>query len=240
MLISGCSVSRRERKSIVKKEASEQISENSIIEYNLTAENFNIQKAEIRYIDNGTTVNLIASLKYRKNDEYLISLRSKTGIEMARVFITKDTILVNDRFNKKLYCGSSDYLNEKYGISADALPVIFGDLIVRGRQEPTVECFNGKGEIKSQINSKNVTFIISCSEKKVSSIVIGDETDERIIEIRLDNFQYTESKVFPGTVEILEINGKSEVEIKIKKVEFNGNEDIKFIPGTDYEKILIR
>ena len=39
----------------------------------------------------------MATIKYELPDKYLISIRSKAGIEAARIFITKDTVLINDR-----------------------------------------------------------------------------------------------------------------------------------------------
>ena len=240
VFISGCSVLRREGKTTPEKEHTSEVSLKSIIEKNLTRGNFNIQKAEIQYIDEKSTVNLIASLKYQTGEEYLISLRSKSGIEIARMLITKDTILVNDRVNKKLYYGSSDYLQEKYGISTEAIPLLFGDLIVDDNKEVIIECKDGKSEINVSINSKKIKYSIDCDEKKVTGIDIEGDEDESLIEIKLDNFQYIENYVFPGIIELREVNGRSKIDIYIKKIEFKIENGIKFIPGANYEMVQIR
>ena len=139
-LISGCSTLRRQSKVVPEGEPSLEVSLNNIMQKNLTKYNFNVQKAEIQYIEEGRNINMIASLKYRSDGKYLASVRSITGIEIARIFISKDTILVNDRINKKLYYGSTDYLEEKYGISADAIPLLFGDLMIDTDRELIGEC----------------------------------------------------------------------------------------------------
>lgn len=231
---------RREKKTPAETESNREISINSIIEKNLTRNNFDIQKAEIQYIDNNNTVNLIASLKYRTSEEYIISIRSRTGIEIARIFVTNDTILVNDRVNRKLYYGSSDYLENKYGISAKALPILFGDLILGENREEIVECKGGKAEVSGRLNSKILKYQIDCDKKKISGLRIMDDKEESRIEGRLDNFQYFEDNLFPGTVELSEVTGKSEIRINIKKIGFNENESLKLIPGTNYEKVLIK
>ena len=70
-------------------------------------------------------------LKFEYPDKYLISIKSRTGIEGARIYISEDTILFNDRINKKMYYGSSLYLKRKYGLTTNFLPLIFGDIVSR-------------------------------------------------------------------------------------------------------------
>ena len=96
---------------------------------NLTKRNFFIQKAEIEILSEEENQKLIASIKFIYPDQYLISLKSKTGIEAARIFITDDTVLINDRINRKLYFGKPAQLKNKYGISPAVLPVVLGDFI---------------------------------------------------------------------------------------------------------------
>jgi hypothetical protein len=240
LFIAGCNVFQHERKVIPYKESTLEVSVNSIVANNLTKDNFNIQKAEIQYIEDGTTINLIASLKFRSDRNYLISLRSRSGIEIARIHITKDTILVNDRINKKLYYGSSDYLKEKYGITADVIPLVFGDLIIDANEEKIVECKEGISEITGNINSKNIGYIVDCNEKKVSDINFESYKGASRIKIKLRNFQNLEGKIFPEIIELTEAEDKSEIRIRVKKIEFNTEEEINFIPGTNYEKIMVK
>ena len=58
-------------------------------------------------------------------DKFLISIKSHTGIEVARIFLTGDSIMINDRINKKLYYGSTSYLKNKYGLTTAVFPVIW-------------------------------------------------------------------------------------------------------------------
>ena len=76
----------------------------SIIKNNLSKENFYIQKADIKVTQDNISVRFIASIKFRKPDSLLISVKSRTGIEAGRAFITKDTILINDRIKQKITC----------------------------------------------------------------------------------------------------------------------------------------
>jgi hypothetical protein len=69
---------------------------------NITEENFFIEKADIDLTINNSTNRYLFSVKYEKPDKFLLSIKSRTGIEGARILITKDTLLVNDRIRKRL------------------------------------------------------------------------------------------------------------------------------------------
>ena len=83
-------------------------------------------------------------MKYRLPGNYLVSIRNKTGMEAARVYVTHDTVLINDRIYRKLYIGSNEYLLKKYGIATNSLPLVFGDYL-KGLSEVEIlkDCSNG-------------------------------------------------------------------------------------------------
>ena len=240
ILFSGCSVFRGERKSTPAREYTGELSVTDVIESNLTNFDFIIQKAEIQYIDEGTEVNLIASLKHKADNKYLVSLRTKSGIEISRIFISEDTLLINDRINKKLFYGSPGYLEEKYGISFLALPLMFGDIIISNPVQETVICKDGKGEIKTKINTRNVSYLLNCTYRKVTNIKIENENKENHIEISLAEFQNMGANIYPGVIELTENVENSKVRIEIRKIEFNSVDNMNFLPGANYEKVLIK
>jgi len=149
-------------------------------------------------------------------------------------------LLLNDRINKKLYCGSPEYLEEKYGISIDALPLVFGDLIMERHREEPVLCKEGESRIMAMIGSREVSFLLDCNEMKVTGISMKSENTENHIEIALGEFQSIGREIYPGIIEISESFGHSKIKIEIKKIEFNAIDNINFIPGVNYEKIVIR
>jgi hypothetical protein len=216
------------------------LSLNNVTEENLTNQDFSIQKAEIQYIDERTEVNIFASVKHKAYKKYLVSLKTRTGIEIARIFISEDTLLMNDRINKKLYCGSSEYLLEKYGISLEAIPLVFGDLIMKKQIEERVKCKDGESRIMTVIGSREVIYLLDCNQMKVKDISIKNENREDNVEITLGGFQSIEKKIYPAIIEISEGNGNSKIKIEIKKIEFNAIENLSFIPGANYEKVVVR
>jgi len=192
LIFSGCTVYRGERKSTPAKDYAKELSFNDVIKFNLTNADFSIQKAEIQYIEKGTEVNIIASVRHKSDNKYLVSLRTRAGIEIARIFISEDTLLLNDRINKKIYCGSPEYLEEKYGISIEALPLVFGDLIMERHREEPVLCKEGESRIMAvvatdstgrllppcgrcrelmfQVNNKNLGTDVILSKSKITKL----------------------------------------------------------------------
>ena len=241
ILLTGCSVSRRS--SIVSYEDANAgtISEKSIVERNLTNGNFYIQKAEITLDNEGEPVSLLATLKYQKEGRYLISLRTRSGVEVVRMLIANDTILANDRVNKKLYRGSTLYLESKYGISFGTLPVILGDYIYDNNiEESIIDCNNGRAEIFKTAGDRRIDFLLNCRLKKVEVAKFNSETGEGRIEVRLENFTRSGDYLYPGTSQITDSKSKSEIKIEIKKIEFNTEGNLKFIPGTNYKEIILK
>jgi hypothetical protein len=239
--IYGCSASRKAEKTVIENEVSVKLTEEVIQKRNLTNLNFTIQRADIELNNDGTIIKLLASLKYVTNGKYLISVRSKSGIEVVRIIITNDTIQANDRITKKLYFGSTGFLESKYGISIGSLPVLLGDLIIQaGRLQGFVECQEGKGIIRGTPENENINYSINCEKQKVEQAILRTNTGSGIIDIRFSNYRDNEKLSYPGTIEMIEEKSKSVVKIEIKKVEFNTDDNLKFIPGVNYEKIMLK
>jgi hypothetical protein len=239
--MSGCAVSRKSSIVNIEDTAAGAISEKSIVDQNLTNDNFYIQKAQIELNNEGETVNLLATLKYQKEGKYLISIRTKTGVEVVRILLANDTLLANDRINKKLYRGSTLYLESKYGVSFGTLPVILGDYIYDTNiGESIIDCNSGKAEIFKSAGNRRIDYLLNCRVKKVEVAKFNSETGEGNIEIKLGNFTRSGNCLYPGTSQITDTNSKSEIKIEIKKIEFDTDNNLKFIPGMNYEEILLK
>lgn len=212
-----------------------------ILSLNMTGNNFNIVKAEIEILNNNKKQELIASMKYRKEGNYLVTLKNRTGIEAARIYITKDTIMINDRFSKKLYCGSNIYLIKKYGIETNALPLVFGDYIDELKEvEKIRDCENGISEIQGYLNQKEIWYYLDCNKAKVLSVTISEKKGSAEMNIQFSNFRSIGEMVFPGKINIEDIASETKVQINIISIDYYKEEPIEFIPGKNYERIILR
>jgi hypothetical protein len=237
--ISGCSAVKKEEKTRILDDAANVLSLNELIKANLTNNDFNIIKAEIEVINKGEKQRFIAGLKYKAPGTYLISLKSKAGIEGARIFISQDTILVNDRLNKKLFYGSPAFLKQKYGVSTDALPVVMGDYIEEiDKGNIIVNCTKNRRIITEVIEKKEFNYTIDCRERKVIETRINNETEGFIL--LFGKFNDFSGKHFPGSIRIEDNYNDNSINIYIEKIEFNLIEKIEFIPGKGYERIEMK
>lgn len=207
---------------------------------NITNSDFSITKAEIEIANDMEKQKMICNLKYKKPGIYLISIKNKTGIEAARIFIKEDTIIINDRMNKKLYYGKPNYLFDKYGITTTILPVILGDFIsdIEDNEEP--ECENGKTIIRKKEGIKELNYTIDCRKKKVTEIrALNIETKKEII-IEFERFIVLKESTIPKNIIINDNTNETRININIEKIEKGLENDIKFIPGKNYETILLK
>jgi hypothetical protein len=237
IFLTGCSV--------VKKKS---VSENNIIEepvsnllegvekQNITNRNFFIQKAEIEVISDEYNQKFLASIKFNYPDSYLLSFKSKTGIEVARIFITEDTVLINDRFNKRLYFGKPENLKNKYGITYQLLPVILGDLIKsKGKSVDNIICTDNKADISCSLSGVKIDYVVDCKKMKVISASQEISLKTNYTDIKYENFVKAGNGLVPTKIRV-DFN-ESVISVKIEKIESPWEGTIEFIPGSRYEII---
>jgi hypothetical protein len=235
-----CSVVKKGRinKLLVSEKIPGELLIENVIRQNITKYGFFIKKAEIEIYTKGAISNLIGSLKYEVPDKYLLSLKSKTGLEIARIFISDDTVYVNDRINRKRYFGSQEDLKNKYGIANAILPVILGDFIADDFSERNQrKCIKNKISFDCTIDKIKVEYIIDCNIGKVIGAVLQDDANGIRMEINYSDFARAGEIRIPGIVEMKELKNNITIKIRIKKIEVPWLGKIDFIQGNKYELI---
>ena len=237
--LTGCSVARKTAYTETDRSRSA-VSLYEIEKENLNKINFDIIKAEISYRDEENREELIAAISYRKDWQYLISLRTRTGFEVGRVYINRDTLLANDRLNRKFYYGSALMLAEKYGIEAEWLPIIFGDLSTDTvEKELSIDCRMNEAKYRRKVNSGEIIYSINCKEGKVILTEVTSQYGRKVF-IKFGNFVEEKGKKYPADIQVTDNERKTEINIKIRKMELDTDRLIRFIPGEGYKRIIIR
>jgi hypothetical protein len=240
VLIAGCSVIGRSGKSQANYYPNTE--NNNILEsaknQNITNADFFIQKAEIEIINQGGKEKYLANIKFKKPDRYLISVKSWTGIEGARIYISNDSILINDRINKKFYSGNSFYLKKKFGLTPGFLPLIFGDVILdKNSQDTDEKCTGNKIVTECHVKGVILSYEIDCNKRKAIAVNQSDNFDGNVIKLKFRNFFNVGSNLLPKIIEFDDSQFNTIVKIKVLKVETPWEGSIKFIPGKGYELI---
>jgi hypothetical protein len=238
IFISGCAVITK--KSVTDNKVPDDLKGYCILKdieiQNLTRNNFFIQKAEIEIVSGAESQKLIASIKFVLPDKYLISLKSKSGIEAARIYITADTVLINDRINKKLYYGKPEHLKKKFGIDPDVLPIILGDFI-NGNQklDNKVYCSNGKADLDCAVGGMMISYTVDCKVKKLISARKEGSLNSSFAEIEYGSFIKKGNSLIPTKINLN--NNTYSIAVTIEKIESPWGGSIEFIPGSRYDLI---
>ena len=205
-----------------------------VVNQNITTSNFFISKADVELTGKGVSDKFIASIKYLVTGEYLISLRSRSGVEGARIYISRDTVLINDRINRKLYYGSGKKMSNKYGFSPSVIPVILGDYITHDSLNEMGKCINGEVMNSQLIRGIGIEYTLSCRELKVISARTGDTNS---IRLKFSEYLNLNAKKVAGEIEFEDIARDIKLTIRIRKMESPWEGEINFIPGSGYEHI---
>jgi hypothetical protein len=240
ILLTSCSVLRRERS--VSGELSNDLNKERLINImtlgNLSDSSFYIQKADVEFIMNGEKQRFLVSWKYEKPGRSLLSFRSRTGIEAARILITKDTILINDRINRKIYFGKGNYVEWKYNISVPFLPAMIGDFIGGHSYFNNKEiCNGGIIALKGSVKGLKTDYIIDCKKAKVVSTSIYNSLNEKEIELNFSKFIRVDKKIVASKIAAKYYKKDYEINIKIGKIIYPWDGKVEFIPGKRYEAV---
>jgi hypothetical protein len=241
LITSSCSVLRRKRTvPEVSMERRLTLTER-IRENNITRRDFNIRKAEIEIVTPELNQKLLANLKFKYPSTYLLSIRTRTGLEAARVYITEDSVMINDRINRKLFYGATGYIGEKYGISANVLPLIFGDIISNiNYTEINDKCINGETLFEGNYNDKIITGTIDCRKAKMLYTRIESQLGTNAVNIDFNDFKKSGQIEFPLNISIKSAEEESVIILRINNIEFLKIEEISFVPGNRYERVLLK
>lgn len=232
-----CSVVRKTQKEDIKPmEQEDLVVIKRTLEQNISRTGFFIERGRISTSGEGGRISLMFSLKYNEKGEYLISLRSNTGMEAFRVMLTKDTVLINDRINQTVLYGNPYDFERITGIPADLLIVIFGDLFrISGKANIYGEDSRAELRIEDYFLGLLVKTVIDKRIAKVKSVLITTGVTDEYISI--DYLKHREDRFkLPKKVEINDFRRKVKIALRIEKYSVPWIGEIEFIPGKGFKQ----
>jgi len=243
LAVSSCSVSRKAAKATEGAFPGESASNSleSVILNNLSNRDFYIRRADIKLRQENVTVSLNASIKFRRPDSLLISLRSSFGVEAGKGLITADTIMINDRFNRKLMVGDPEAIRAKYGIDPSMIFVLMGDMIVsRDDYRSLMKCQKGEFIKKHSIEGREVEYTVDCQKRKVKKVYLEGDLRTGNITIHLSEIVKEGSISYPAKVVISDDLKELNVEIEIRRMESPWQGSMGSVGGQGYRVVKIR
>jgi hypothetical protein len=241
LVISGCSGIRKVSRSPDKTgEKAGYVNGRDVAMQNLTTEGFFIQKAEIEINTGDERQRFLASVRFDPAGKYLISLRSRTGIEAARIYLDKDTVLGNDRINRVLYYGKPDVLSRMYGIPFDLMPVIFGDIIGETVNDVSGRCGGGSFKTDQVVKGNHMVYRVDCGRRKIISAENEGNLLASVSEIEFSDFIEIDGITAPSYIKISHLRSETMVTIRIDQIERPWSGSVELIPGGRYKLIELK
>jgi hypothetical protein len=212
----------------------------SVLKKNISEEGYFIEKADISINTNGNNEKYLLTARFQAPDKFLVSIRNTAGIEGARIYITKDSVFVNDRIHSRLLSGNKSILERKTGIPADLATVALGDLILDKEQTGNRYEGNEKQVVITRIEGNyEWKIILDPSLRKVRSYEITNISNGKKGTFKFDNFSKSKLPVpFLITFEDKERNISARLKISRIKIPWKG--EIEFIPGKGYTKEMLK
>jgi len=166
IVLNGCAASRKNLNNEYSNESKSRLLM-KVKDNNIGKESFTIQKISVNYDLNGEKRKLTGNLKHNNNGDILLSIRIPGGIEVARIYLDKDSVRINDRLNKIYRYGKADKIIGKFGLNYEDVYLLFGDLPEIFCESDIGLCENGISESRDRyFSSYSIRTKINCNEKK--------------------------------------------------------------------------
>jgi hypothetical protein len=207
---------------------------NGAVQRNISNSGFFIHKGRIQTSGESGRISLFFSMKFTPPYNYLISLRSKTGMEAFRILLSSDTVLINDRLNKSVLYGNIKDFEKITGLPAALLKVSYGDIFIGdAKLQPGELCLNSEVKLNEYYLGLMVKTTIDCLNEKVKSVMLTTGVPDEFITIDYKKHRDDYSRL-PRKVEINDFRRKIKITLSLDKYTAPWVGDIEFIPGTGY------
>jgi hypothetical protein len=135
-----------------------------------------------------------------------------------------------------------------YGFDLMFFPVLLGDLItgsqnlsgIRNIEQSEIGCNEGIAVFREYGRDYIINYFIDCETKKCKKVTVENEFMKDYISIEFDNFGKDDEKIFPTRLKINNFANFAKIEMEIRRVEFNVDSNIDFIPGKNYKQVEIK
>lgn len=203
---------------------------------NLSEYGFYIQKGRLIIDEGGKKTRLLFTMKYIREENYLISIRSETGIEALRVLISNDTLLVNDRINREVLYGNPEDFRRISGIPVSLLKICVGD-IAGNDFRPVKENDIKAGLIDTYSYSSGIRLVssIDCKINKVKKTKLYTDDEKIMLELGYSDFRGG-NLLIPATTTITDSNKNIRIKINVKRFIIPWHGDLEFYPGTGFTR----
>jgi hypothetical protein len=165
-------------------------------------------------------------VKKNSMGDYTISGMGPLGIELIKIYGIKDSTYVIDRINKKIYAGKTTNVYSKYGLPADFMTLLFGD--IPGKAILHSATINEIGEVEAFYEDKYYSreILIKRDVLRAVKTVINKNVSGESLTFSYDKFVNVEGITYPQKICIDCVKPLFHVEILVESIKSPVNEFI--------------
>ncbi len=219
-------------------------------------------KADINYFDEKET-SFKSTLRIRKDSAIWISITPALGIEMARVLITKDSVMFMDRIHNKYFKGDFAFINKQLSVELDYNMVealLIGNSIEFEKNEKirtsidrqkdlyfigTERKRKVKRDIKKEIKKdkdviKNESQILWVYPEtfKIEELLLSNPEKEQSLLAKFSNHKLIDEQLIPFNLSFnMESKKNVKIEVEYGKITLNKELTFSFKIPEKYEQI---
>lgn len=211
-----------------------------VVSNNISNDDYFIEKANISININGRNQKFLFTCKFKKPGDFLFSIKSVSGTEGARILITKDTLLINDRIGRRVIYGEPGDIENYSGFSYTLLGSLTGDYIDYVSEQKTnientvtafktIQRFNGRWLI-SEVDRR----VFKIKYVAIRSTLSEGVADRDSVMISFSKFSKGE-KVFPKSIEVRNFRRNISAVIRLERIQVPWEGELEFVAGKGYK-----
>lgn len=197
-------------------------------------------KANASVFYDGNTIGGTADIRLKKDEKIWMSVK-KFGFEIARVLIKPDSAFIINRFHSEYMAKSINEFKKEYDVPLDFYElqnILVGNSIVKGQMPTDGKKLADKFILKTKSDDLKITYQLDPKYKIINTKFFT--TNNKTIEIDFSKYKTQEGQEIPYLRKYSypnSINPKYFLNLKIKKVSVNKEQNIKFEVPKSYDKI---
>ncbi|MFA0961519.1 DUF4292 domain-containing protein [Roseivirga sp. BDSF3-8] len=159
-------------------------------------------KTKIRFKDNEQDLNTNANVRIKKDSVIWLSVNAALGIEAARGLITKDSMVILNRLEKKLLVYDYDELSEKFGMRIDyniIQSAFLGNLLVDRDSVDSEDVTRQKDFffLEQRQDSLRIQNYVSAKTMKVEKVMVVEDNSPNSLVLNYGDFSMLDDHAFP-------------------------------------------
>ena len=243
-IFASCHTSKKNQETTIQKEISDICT--YILKNQVDIQAVDVSKMDINIRFGAQSFSTRGSLKMIRDSVIIISVQPLAGIEMGRARITKDSIIVIDRFNSRYFAENIKSIVQVSDFNF--LQSLFCNQIFQNTENKDKEIskknfafypYPDGCELRTGNAAYDFNFFVN---KKLEKTIVSDKKEPYSLTVEYSDFAKNGNFDFPNKIKFIAFDGQKtyNVDFSIQKIDFNKTVNVSFSIPAKYKKADFR